>query len=141
MTADEFKASINTLGYSQVSISRLFGVNDRTGRRWASGEVPIPEAASTCIKLMMISGLTPEVMAKIASNRVGRGFGQPDEIQYRWVLPKYAGAEWTVARHFYSRQTFLVPGSAAELKFSEVHFGPRVYPPEPIDAESATVND
>ncbi|MGO6734963.1 helix-turn-helix domain-containing protein [Rhizobium ruizarguesonis] len=133
MTADEFKAAIDTLGYSQVGISRLFGVNDRTGRRWASGEVPIPEAAATCLKLMLISGLTPEVMGKIASNRVGNEFGQPDEIQYRWILPKFVGAEWTVARHFHSRQTFLVPGSAAELKLSEIHFGPRIYPPETVE--------
>ncbi|MGO8550100.1 hypothetical protein ACC732_36485, partial [Rhizobium ruizarguesonis] len=57
-------------------------------------------------------------MGKIASNRVGNEFGQPDDIQYRWILPKFVGAEWTVARHFHSRQTFLVPGSAAELKLS-----------------------
>lgn len=100
-----------------MGISRLFGVNDRTGRRWASGKVPIPEAAATCLKLMLISGLTPEVMGKIASNRVGNEFGQPDEIQYRWILPKFVGAEWTVARHFHSRQTFLVPAAPLNLSY------------------------
>ncbi len=134
MSPEEFKASIEALGYSQVGISRLFGVNDRTGRRWASGDVPIPEAAVTCLKLMLMSGLTPEIMSHIIAKRVGKDFGQPDEIQYRWILPKYDGAEWTVARYFLSKHTFLLPGSGAEVKLGEVHLGPRVYPPHSDEA-------
>ncbi len=129
MTPDEFKSAIETLGYSQVSISRLFGVNDRTGRRWASGDVPIPEAAATSLRLMLMSGLTPDVMGLILAKRIGREFGQPDEIQYRWILPKHDGAEWTVARYFRSRNTLVVPGSTAELRLEEVNLGPKVYPP------------
>ncbi|WMW56247.1 hypothetical protein RE411_03440 [Agrobacterium pusense] len=129
MTPEEFKTTIHELGYSQVAISRLFGVNDRTGRRWALGEVPIPEAVSTCLALMMLSGLTPEVMAFIIAKRVGNEFGQQDEVQFRWILPKFDGAEWVVAKFYRSKGVFFIPESAAEIKLGEVHLGPRVYPP------------
>ncbi|QGJ73832.1 helix-turn-helix domain-containing protein [Sinorhizobium meliloti] len=129
MTAEEFKQAIERLGYSQVGISRLFGVTDRTGRRWASGQIPVPEAAELCLNMMLMSGLTPQVMGVITARRVGDEFGDRDEIQYRWVLPKHEGAEWTVARYFLSSQTFELPGTVEKFSLGEVHFGPRVYPP------------
>lgn len=129
MNPEDFKKTIDELGYSQVAISRLFGVNDRTGRRWASGDVPIPDVVSTCLALMMLSGLTPDVMAYIVAKRLGKEFGQPDEIQFRWILPKFEGAEWVVAKFYRSKGVFYIPESPASVKLGEVHLGPRVYPP------------
>ena len=38
MTADEYRAAIETLGLSQIAAAKLLGVDARTSRRWACGE-------------------------------------------------------------------------------------------------------
>ncbi len=44
MTPDEYRAQLARLGLTQAGASRLTGVDARTGRRWALGEVGIPLA-------------------------------------------------------------------------------------------------
>ena len=44
MTPDDYRAQIVRLGLTQAGASRLMGVDARTGRRWALGEVAIPLA-------------------------------------------------------------------------------------------------
>ncbi len=42
MTTNQFRAALSRLGLSQRGASRIFGVNERTVRRWALGEVSVP---------------------------------------------------------------------------------------------------
>lgn len=56
MTPDSYRASLAGLGLSQVGAARLFGVDPRTSRRWAAGDLEIPKAVQIALKLMLIVG-------------------------------------------------------------------------------------
>ncbi len=58
MTSAEYRDAIKSLGLSQVGASRLFGVDPRTSRRWAIGELPVPRAVALCLILMMAHGVS-----------------------------------------------------------------------------------
>lgn len=53
MTAPEFRAALAALNLSQVGAAKLFGVNDRTARRWASGDQEVPRVVALCLRLMV----------------------------------------------------------------------------------------
>jgi hypothetical protein len=127
MEAVEFKNLIEELGYSQVGISRLLGVNDRTGRRWASGEQDIPKAVEVTLTLLKDFGLTSAVMARITANRVGGEYGQPDSEHHVWVRPRTDMADWTVAKFNRKTGVYLLPGNPLGFKLSELELGPRVH--------------
>lgn len=42
LTAEEFRLELERHGLTQIEAARIMGVNDRTVRRWALGERPIP---------------------------------------------------------------------------------------------------
>lgn len=44
MTPDDFRAHLSRLGYSQAGFARLMKVDERTVRRWGTGDTPIPES-------------------------------------------------------------------------------------------------
>ena len=44
MDLTEYRAAIARLGLTQGGAARLVGVDARTSRRWALGEVPVPGA-------------------------------------------------------------------------------------------------
>jgi len=48
-----YREAIKRLGLSQGQAAALFGVDARTGRRWALGEKPVPRAVSLCLLLML----------------------------------------------------------------------------------------
>jgi DNA-binding transcriptional regulator YiaG len=43
MTAKKFRATLAKLELSQRGAARLFNVNERTSRRWALGELKVPD--------------------------------------------------------------------------------------------------
>lgn len=43
MTGAQFKKALAAAGLSQRAAAKKFGVNERTVRRWASGEDPVPQ--------------------------------------------------------------------------------------------------
>lgn len=53
MTPTEYRAAIESLGLSQVGASRFFGVDPRTSRRWALGELAIPRTVELCLRIMI----------------------------------------------------------------------------------------
>lgn len=53
MTAPEFDAALDRLGFSQVGLSLFFGRDDRTMRRWSAGSSPIPPEAALALRLMV----------------------------------------------------------------------------------------
>jgi DNA-binding transcriptional regulator YiaG len=65
MTADEYRAAIETLGLSQVAASKLLGVDERTSRRWANGERDVPPPAARFLKYLIATGKTGEKAMKV----------------------------------------------------------------------------
>lgn len=61
MTTEEYRASLDKLGMSQVAAARLFNVSDRTSRRWALSEGNIPMAVALMLRLMVKKKITLEV--------------------------------------------------------------------------------
>ena len=58
MTAQEYRDAIEELGLSQVKAARLFGVADRTSRRWAACD-EIPRSVQLALDLMIEYGVDP----------------------------------------------------------------------------------
>jgi DNA-binding transcriptional regulator YiaG len=52
MTAADFRAVIARLGYGQRGFAEYVGANERTVRRWASGEQDIPPWVPVILGLM-----------------------------------------------------------------------------------------
>lgn len=56
MTANQYRAALARLGLSQVGAARLFGVGERTSRRWAEEGVTGP--AELLLRLMLAGKVT-----------------------------------------------------------------------------------
>lgn len=67
MTPAAFRAHLTRLGYSQAGFARLMKVDERTVRRWGTGETDIPVSVS-----MLLRG---EKVKPIVSPRKGPGDG------------------------------------------------------------------
>jgi hypothetical protein len=52
-TPDELRRALDQMGLSQVGAACLFGVNDRTVRRWIKGDQPIPRLVEIVLWLMI----------------------------------------------------------------------------------------
>lgn len=64
MTPDEYREAIERLGLSQVGAARLLGVNDRTSRRWASGEQDVTPPAERFLRYLIATGRSGEYAMK-----------------------------------------------------------------------------
>lgn len=60
MTHSEYRDTIAALGLNQSSAARLFGVDPRTSRRWALGELPVPRPVVLCLRLMLAHNVRPD---------------------------------------------------------------------------------
>ncbi len=60
MTSDDFRSELTRLGLTQNRAGAFLKVDERTVRRWASGERDIPEAVA-----MLLPKLTPEECRKL----------------------------------------------------------------------------
>jgi DNA-binding transcriptional regulator YdaS (Cro superfamily) len=58
MTSDQFRDIIGALGLSQLRASKLFGVDARTGRRWALGERSVPTTVAMLLRLVLSGKIT-----------------------------------------------------------------------------------
>lgn len=65
MTPKQYAAIITRLGLSQVGAARFLGVDERTSRRWISGEREIPEPVSRFLTFLAAANLTPEEVEKV----------------------------------------------------------------------------
>jgi DNA-binding transcriptional regulator YiaG len=50
---DELRKALDQMGLSQVRAACLFGVNDRTVRRWIKGDQPVPRLVEIVLWLMI----------------------------------------------------------------------------------------
>lgn len=65
MTAEEYRDLIAALGLSQVDASILLGVDERTSRRWASGEREIPAPVARFLRYLRAVGATGDAAIKV----------------------------------------------------------------------------
>lgn len=65
MTADQYRAAIETLGLSQVAAAHLLGVDARTSRRWASGERDVPGPAERFLRYLIASKTAPDKVLRL----------------------------------------------------------------------------
>lgn len=70
MTPDEYRAALSAVGLTQQAAAKLFGAGERTARRWATGEQPIPASVELCLILMDAYGIPAGVAAMLKQNAV-----------------------------------------------------------------------
>ena len=58
MTANQYRAALAKLGLSQREAGRLLEVDERTSRRWALDERPIPQMAAILLRLLAAGKIT-----------------------------------------------------------------------------------
>jgi hypothetical protein len=59
MTPTQYRTAIAKLGLSQRGAAAFLKIGERTSRRWALGESPIPEGYAMLLRLMVRLNLTP----------------------------------------------------------------------------------
>lgn len=60
MTKDEFADCLTELGLTKTGAARMFHVNQRTTRRWSSGELEVPQPVALALALMVRYRVKPE---------------------------------------------------------------------------------
>lgn len=60
MSADEYLAALDTLGFSQQGFAKAVGASPRTGQKWGLGESRIPGPVAVLLRLLMAR---PELVA------------------------------------------------------------------------------
>lgn len=60
MTPKQYIDAIDRLGLSQRAAGAFLGVDERTSRRWVSGDSAIPESVAKLLRLMIRLKLKPE---------------------------------------------------------------------------------
>lgn len=61
MTPDEFRTALERLGLTQIGAARFLGLDERTLRRYATGEKPVPRTVEMILRIAERLG-----MAKVA---------------------------------------------------------------------------
>lgn len=75
MKASEYRAALAVLGLTASAVEKLFGVDQLTSRRWASGEQDVPRAVALCL-LLMASHDTSVIQAQILADGVDTRFAR-----------------------------------------------------------------
>ena len=65
MNAKQYGEAIARLGLTQVDAAHFLQSNERTSRRWALGESPVPFDVSALLRLMLHYKVTPEQVEKL----------------------------------------------------------------------------
>jgi len=65
MTAEDYRGAIERLGLSQNAAARLLGVDERTSRRWVSGERDVPEPAARFLQYLIATRKTGEQAMRV----------------------------------------------------------------------------
>lgn len=65
MTPAEYRSAIEQLGLSQVAAAKLLGVDERTSRRWVSGERDVPAPAARFLQYLIATRKTGDHAMKV----------------------------------------------------------------------------
>ena len=61
MKPEQYRDALERLDLTQAAAGELFGVGDRTSRRWISGEAEVPPTVAMLLKLMLSKQLAVEL--------------------------------------------------------------------------------
>lgn len=64
MSAEDYRAALDRLGFSQQGFAKAVGASPRTGQKWALGETRLPGTAALLLRLLLAR---PELVGLIAS--------------------------------------------------------------------------
>jgi hypothetical protein len=64
-----YRKAIAQLGLSQAAAARFFSVNERSSRRWASGEHKVPRFIEILLGLMLKFDVKPADIPQIAEHK------------------------------------------------------------------------
>ena len=65
MTAEQYRAALERLGFSQIRGGKWLGIAGRTSQNYANGATPIPEPTARLIRLVLKLKLTPDQASKL----------------------------------------------------------------------------
>lgn len=65
MNSTDYRAALASLGLSQAGAAKLLGVNERTSRRWAIGELVIPVPVGRWLRFMAAAEINPELVCEL----------------------------------------------------------------------------
>lgn len=60
MTSRQFNKALTLLGFTQVGFARQLEIGERSVRRWASGQWPVPVPIGMLLNLMLATKCNPE---------------------------------------------------------------------------------
>lgn len=60
MTEKQFNAALDRLGFTQVGFAAKLEIGERSVRRWASGQWPVPTPIAMLLNLMLKTKSTAE---------------------------------------------------------------------------------
>lgn len=63
MTPDELRSELSRLGLSQVGAAKVLDYDERSVRRWVTGDKPIPRAVA-----LLLPKLTPKEAARLSGD-------------------------------------------------------------------------
>lgn len=75
MTTPEYREALAALDLSQVGAAKLLGVDERTSRRWATGERDVPPPAERFLRFLIAAKIKPERVMKLLSPPLVAGDG------------------------------------------------------------------
>jgi len=70
MTPSEYRDLLATLGLTQAGAARLLGVDERTSRRWATGERDVPMPAARFLRFLLKAKISPDRVMKLLSSAI-----------------------------------------------------------------------
>lgn len=65
MTPAVYRETIARLGLSQVQAASFLGVDERTSRRWATGEATIPASAARFLAFIDLADIKPKRVLRV----------------------------------------------------------------------------
>ena len=67
MTSEQYRRALARLGLTQNGAARLFGIDDRTSRRYVSGDSAVPTAIVILLRLLLAGKLSTDDVARVNS--------------------------------------------------------------------------
>ncbi len=68
MTHLEYRDLLAALSLSQAGAARLLGVDERTSRRWATGERDVPPPAARFLRFLLEAKISPARVMELLSS-------------------------------------------------------------------------
>jgi hypothetical protein len=66
MNHNEYRDALAALDLTQGAAARFFQVDERTSRRWATGEIPVPHAVALLFRVMIEEDISPARVYELA---------------------------------------------------------------------------